>query len=381
MDKTFRTLLVLFVVVASILIGIVIVAIGNTNRAMRAADWVNHTHAYITEIDNALGALREAEGAVNAFLLSSDAGNQAIYRRAFGELAEHIAVAKALAANDTLESKAIAELETALLDRAERARTLIAAHRAQDQSLIETLISNDAEGLATMAITRMAKTIRVRQTQLLTERDQTAFKQDHIARNTVYLGACFTLLILAGTSWFIRDDLAARRRANQLLADSNEQLESKVKARTAELEKSNTNLRAENLESRWSNQALEHQLRYDGLIINSLSEPILVITKALKVSRINPATLRATHRDSVDLVDHPISDFITLTPPSGDTKSGTDSLAEALQFGFDIRDRQATLLVDGQPDQSIHLNLFPLRDRDVVVGGVVTLYLNRSHPV
>lgn len=380
MDKTFRTLLVLFVVVASILIGIVIVAIGNTNRALRAADWVNHTHAYITEIDNALGALREAEGAVNAFLLSGDAGNQAIYRRAFGELAEHIAVAKALAADDPLESKAIADLETSLLNRAERARRLIAAHRAQDQSRIDALLSNDANGLASMEISRAAQTIRIRQTKLLTERDQTAFKQDQVARNTVYLGAFFTLLILAGTSWFIRDDLAARRRANALLAEANEQLESKVRERTAELEHSNRNLRAENLESRWSNQALEHQLRYGNLIINSLNEPILVITKALKVSRINPATLRATHRDSVDLVDHPISDFIQLTPRSGNNHPGSDPLAEALQFGFDLRDRQATLQVKGQPDQSIHLNLFPLRDRDVVVGGVVTLYLNHSHP-
>jgi CHASE3 domain sensor protein len=379
MDKTFRTLLALFIVVAAILIGIVIVAVGNTNRAIRAATWVNHTHAYITEIDHALGALREAEGAVNAFLLSSDAGNQAIYRRAFGELAEHLAVAKALADDDELESKAIAALERSLLQRAERARELIAAHRSQDQSQLDALLSNDAEGLATMEISQMAQTIRVRQTNLLTERDQIAFNQDQVARNTVYLGAFFTLLILAGTFWFIRDDLAARRRANQLLAETNEQLESKVKERTAELEGANKNLRAENLESRWSNQALEHQLRYDGLIINSLSEPIIVITKALKVSRINPATLRATQRDNVELVDHPISDFIKLTPLPNETNPSTDPLAEALQYGFDLRDRQATLQVAGQPDQPIHINLFPLRDRDVVVGGVVTLYLNRAH--
>jgi len=374
MDKTFRTLLVLFVVLAAILIGIVIVALGNTTRAIRAASWVNHTHADITEIDSALGALREAEGAANAFLLSNDSGSQTNYRRAFGELAEHIAVAKSLAAEDPTELREVEQLEKLLLERADRARTLIAAHRKEDQTAIDRLITADAEGLASIAIGQASQTIKTRQTRLLTARDKTAFEQDQLARNTVYLGAFFTLLILAGTSWFIRDNLAARRLANQLLAQSNEQLETKVKERTAELQTSNQDLQAQNLESRWSNQALEHQLRYDGLIINSLSEPILVITKALKVSRINPATLLATQRDSVQLVDHPIDSFIELSPEHRDT----NPLANALRFGFDLRNCPANLIVPGRPKQPIHLNLFPLRDRDLVVGGVMTLYLETA---
>jgi CHASE3 domain sensor protein len=258
MDKTFRILLTLFVIVGALLIGIVIVAIGNTNRAIRAAAWVNHTHAYINEIDATLGSLREAESAVNAFLLNGDPANSSHYGRAFAELAEHLTVAQALAAADPVEAKAVAELDAMLRYRAERARTLIAAHRANDPATVEATLAGDTDEINFVTIEQAARNIRLRQTQLLNERDQTAFQQDQLARVTLYLGALFSVLILVAASWFIRDNLNARRQAHQLLAESNEQLEIKVQARTADLESVNKKLRAENIESRWSNQALEH---------------------------------------------------------------------------------------------------------------------------
>jgi hypothetical protein len=41
-------------------------------------------------------------------------------------------------------------------------------------------------------------------------------------------------------------------------------------------------------ERRWASRALEHQLRYNQLIIDSIGELVFVLTKVLKISRVNP---------------------------------------------------------------------------------------------
>ena len=378
MDKSFRLILTFFSVVAAGLLTIVVISLSNSTRAVKAADWVNHSHAFISEIRETMGSLNRAEGALNAYLITADPDHQADYRIAFGELGEHLEVAKALAAQSSEEANAVAELETLLLTRSQRAKAILTAYRNDDQAQLKATLQSAEDTEARSMIDRVTKDILDRQRELLNERDQFAFRDDNRARNALYVGSLLTALMLIGTAWFIRDDLAARRRAADLLARSNEELEIKVQERTAELVVANQKLREENLESRWSNQALEHQLRYSGLIINSLSEPILVITKALRVSRVNPAALRATQRDIVELVDHTLHDIIKLTAPGTNQTDSLAPLTEALQFGFDVRLLPVHLTVPGQPDQLANLNLFPLRDRDRVVGAVITLYLTPS---
>ena len=57
--------------------------------------------------------------------------------------------------------------------------------------------------------------------------------------------------------------------------------------RTAELASTNATLSTENLERQWANQALEHQLRYNHLIVDSINDLVFVLTKALNISRVN----------------------------------------------------------------------------------------------
>ena len=75
-----------------------------------------------------------------------------------------------------------------------------------------------------------------------------------------------------------------------------------MQERTAELVKTNSALKQENLERRWSYQALDHQGRYNQLIINSIAEMVFVISRALNVSRINPAVVHQTNWQPQDLV-------------------------------------------------------------------------------
>lgn len=50
MDKTFRLILIVFAGLSLSLIGVVVVSVTNLQRANQSAQWVNHTHALITEV-------------------------------------------------------------------------------------------------------------------------------------------------------------------------------------------------------------------------------------------------------------------------------------------------------------------------------------------
>jgi sigma-B regulation protein RsbU (phosphoserine phosphatase) len=149
----------------------------------------------------------------------------------------------------------------------------------------------------------------------------------------------------------------------------NRALETSVRERTAEVAAANEMLKGQILERRWVNQALEHQLRYDQLIVNSISDLVFVVTKSVNISRINPAVVKLTGWEATDLVNTPLARLVRLE--AGASKG--DSLAQALSAGHDVRDQPAEIEDRHGGRIGVRLTLFPLRDRDKVVGGVVIL--------
>lgn len=376
MDKTFRIVLILFGLLAVSLIGVLVYSLQNLQRAKKSAQWVNHTHAYMAEIGATVAASRSADGALHAFLLSNSPAQEVAFQHAFADLAEHLEFAQTLAAADPDETARLTELADALLARADRARRLLASARAGDRADVQAQLRSDPEG-ADLEVTRLAQRIISRQQDLLRERDRIAFEQDLQARTTLYVSAGLNLLVLIAAGWFIRDDLQARKRETELLARANEDLEARVRARTTELAQRNNELRSENLESRWKAEALDHQLRYNQLIIASVASPVVVITRALNISRLNPATERLVGRTAIQLVDQPLSDLVVVTG-EGDSSTPLDPVETALRVGQDLIDQAATVRAPGGHTLPVLLSLYPLRDQDHIVGGVVTLRLT-SH--
>jgi PAS domain S-box-containing protein len=130
-------------------------------------------------------------------------------------------------------------------------------------------------------------------------------------------------------------------------------------------------LRAENLERAWGSQALEHQLRYNELIVNSVSDLVFVLTKAQNISRLNPAVTHVTGFETKELVNRPLQSLVRLG--GADRPAGFDPLAQALREGREYREADAYVQDRSGREKPVSFMLFPLRDRDRVVGGVVIL--------
>jgi PAS domain S-box-containing protein len=378
-DKIILRVLAMFGVVLAVLLFVAVAAIRNINRAMASNDWVNHTHAVIMEADAIRSSFHAGDGTLRTYLLSGDPRDLAAAREAFGAMSEHFEVVKALVADEAEHTPKLTRLQTLLNERMEFARQLIAARQKDDAAGVRSLLAASAGNEATQEIIRLIDRLEEAEKVLLTERDKASYLQAHTTRWTVLGGVAINFLVLAGAAWLIRDDIAARRRAAGILEEANATLEAKVRERTAELTASNEKLLAENQERRWGTQALEHHLRYNQLIINSISDLVVVLTKRCNVTRVNPAVSQWTGWQAAEIINKPLSQIARLKPAGGGESTGaSDQVGLALKAGRELHEQPAEIVAKDGRLTSARLSMFPLRDRDKVVGAVVTIRIATS---
>jgi PAS domain S-box-containing protein len=379
-DNVEKRIISLFVLVLAVLGFVAIISVRNIQRAIESSDWVNHTHAVILEGNAIVSSLHAGDSALRTYLLTGDSRDQGSYRTAYSEMVEHLETAKALTRTEPAQHQTFLELESLITERVDFTRKVVQA-RARDglDGATKVLTAHpDQESLD--AIQHLIQKLNDDENVLLRDRDKEYYLQAQTTHWTVLSGVAINFILLAFTYWLITDDIAARRRAATALQEANAQLEMKVQERTAELVKTNQSLKEENLERRWSNQALEHQLRYSQLIINSISDLIFVISKALNVSRVNPAVERHTGWQPQELITQSLERVLQL--PAGDPSgSSVQTLINfSLKEGREIQERPAVLLCKDGRSKTVHFSLVPLHDHDKIVGGVITVRLS-SDPI
>ena len=371
-DRTVRRVLIAFGVISAVLIGVVALAVRSISRTELSNDWVNHTHAVILEVDAVLAGVHVGDGAVRTFVMSGDPRDQAAAREAFAAMAEHLELAKALTRDESAQNSQVLAIETLVNQRANLAQRVIAASARDRAEAVRLLAAGNGEVATLGEIRRLVEKLKGEEMALLAQRDTASYLQAQSTRWTMWTGVALDFLLLGLVAWIIRNDLAARRRAAAALAAANAQLETKVQERTAELSATNAKLVAENLEQRWAHQAAEHQLRYHQIVFNSLNDLVFVVTKAVNISRVNPAVVGVTGCEPSALIDRPLADIVQL---AGDPGAHLAPLTRALREGRELRAQSASINDSYGRPIAARLTLFPVRDGNKVVGGVVVLEL------
>jgi PAS domain S-box-containing protein len=371
-DKVEKRVSAVFLLVLAVLVMVASVALSNIRRSIASSDWVNHTHAVILEAEAITSALHTGDAALRDYLLSGDPRDQSAYRGAYAEMVEHLELAQALTRSDTPAQQQLAELKLLLARRVDFARDLVKVREQQGLEGARQALNAEAGLETVLKIRPLVTRLKDEQNNLLRERDKASYAQAQTARWTVLAGVALNFLLLAFVAWLIRDDLGARRRAAATLQVANEQLEIKVQERTADLAQANQALQEENLERTWANQSSEHQLRFSQLIIDSISDLIFVVGKALNIVRVNPAAVHRTGLEAHELIGTAFHRVVRLAQ-TGPPGTKLDPVSMALKEGREIQNCPAVLLDKQGQATPVCLNLFPLRDRDKVVGGVITL--------
>jgi CHASE3 domain sensor protein len=344
-------------------------AVRNMQRAKVASDWVNHSHAVVSECGALLAELFAAEATVRAFVLTGHALDRAAGNQALAKIEEHGAILLALTETPAEQRTRSSRIDRLIRQRSDFLQTILATGNDSDAGQLNRQLIEDLGLAGTREIKAELEKLKGVVLARLAERDHEYFRQTKATRLTVWTGLGLNLVLLGSLAWMIRGELAARRRKSAALRRANETLGEAVAAQTARLRAANERLEEENHEHRWANLALEHQVKYSHAIINALREPVLVITKAMNVTRANPATLDLLDRFEEEIVNQPLAALVRLATQTGDH----DLLERTLHHGRDLRLQPAQALGRGGSLLPCLLTLFPLRDGDNVVGGVIIL--------
>ena len=373
-DKTLYAIYLLFLIMGGIIVGVAIFAIRAIDRDAESSDWVNQTHATIYELDGMMSELQAGEGMMRTFALTGDVRDFTECRSNYFAVLEHHAVALALTRdNPDLQSR-LAQLEATVQARialADSIQKLLDAGRSEE---VKSVLRRDAGAMALPGFQQEINRLRNRQFELLSERDRESYRRAHTTRFVVGLGVVTNLLLFGAVAWLIRDTLATRRLLTQTLQEANTVLEQKVQERTSELTAANRRLTRENLERKWTTLSQERQLRYNHAIVNTVSDLVFVLSKALNVTRLNPVVAHATGLAEEEILGRPISQVLRL-PAEESGAPAADRLLRAVTEGRELTSYPAELLDREGKSRPGLISVVPLHDDNLVVGAVVVLRL------
>jgi CHASE3 domain sensor protein len=374
-DNIERRVFGFFIVMLAILVYVAATAVRNIQRSIKSEAWVNKTHDVMIHASEIVSYLHAGDAALRTFMITGDNRDQASYRNAYSTMLERQDELKAFTRSgeeDRELHQKVLDLDNLISNRVEIARSVARAREQEGLEGVRKLYVSSPDVESIGKIERYVAALNGEERGLLSQRDVDEYTQALTTKWTVYSGVAVNFVLLAFVFGLMRDDLHARRLAAKALEDANAQLETKVQERTAELVKANHALKQENLERRWSYQALDHQGRYNQLIINSIAEMVFVISRALNVSRINPAVVHQTDWQAQDLIAQSIQRVLQLPPEAGGA-SEQNPLSQAMRDGREIQDRPAILTTRSGRTIPVRFSLVPLHDQDKVVGGVVTV--------
>jgi PAS domain S-box-containing protein len=133
-------------------------------------------------------------------------------------------------------------------------------------------------------------------------------------------------------------------------------------------------LKLQRRERRWADQALQHQLRYNKLVIDTIEELVFVLTKVLNISRVNPAVLRAGGYTEADLIKAPLGRLVRL-PAAEQSTAKLEPLLLALKEERTVHEMAANFVRKDGSEAPMRLSLVPMRDGNQVIGCVITVRL------
>lgn len=372
-DSIERRIVAAFVVSVVILVVMAVTTVQNIRRSIASSDWVNHTHAVILEADAIVSSMHAGEAALRNYLLTADARDLAAARQAFSDMAEHLEVGKALTRMEPAQQRRFTQIEPLVARRVDFARQAVHARQQQNEQEVRRLAAADSADTTPQQIKEAMATLKRDEEALLHQRDEESFRSAQFTRWTVTAGLVLNVLLLVFSGWLIRDDLRARRLAASALQAANAQLETKVAERTRDLKASNEALELENLERLWQQQSLEHQLRYNQLVFDSLNDPVFVTTRTLNIARLNPAALRRAGREARELVGTPLRQVLRGDDEAAGGPVLQERLIRALAEERELHDCPAVLVANSGQTTPVFINLFPVRDHGKIVGAVVTV--------
>lgn len=194
----------------------------NARNLLERHEMVAHTYQVISTIDDVLSNADEFQSGARGYLLTGKADYLQPYQTGIRSMGEAIVKMRKLTADNPIQQSAIDELQAAVNRAVANTQAQVQARDTNGAAVIPTLGVQSKEDMDQIRF--HIASLKARESRLLDQRDQQSRESSRQTLTT--LGV---LLGMAGVTlgfffFFIRHDLAIRRRTDQALRDSDQKI-------------------------------------------------------------------------------------------------------------------------------------------------------------
>ena len=203
--------------------------------ATASALWVDHTHTVLSRLDKLLSVVTDAETAERGYVITGDAGYLEPYR---GSLQGSEAIQRQLAeltADNPVQQQRLRVLRGLVGERLAQLETGIELRRTQGFEAAQREILRGLGRRMQEQILDFIDEMMLTEQRLLDERQLKSQRSALFTESMTWGGGALATVIVGLAALAIRRDLMGRERAERGLRQAKEELELRVRQRTAEL--------------------------------------------------------------------------------------------------------------------------------------------------
>lgn len=281
---------------AAIVVFISFLSISGIKSLVVASAWISHSQqvkGFLADINTQLA---EMQAGSRGFVLSGSPYYVAQFERAATRIPEAVNALRVFTLDNERHQKIVPLLEGFVARRMEFSRQIIEAKLGRDVDEAKLILTDSLATLLTDSIRATIGRMMTEEDRLLELRGRHEQAQADRNRIIIYSSLGVQMALLGFIFIIVNRDVAGRRKAEQVLLEAKEELETRVGERTADL------LRASEL-------ARASEARVSG-IVNSAMDAIISVDEDQKIVLFNAAAERMFRCSTVQVLGKPIDAFI-----------------------------------------------------------------------
>ncbi|MGB7844186.1 MAG: PAS domain S-box protein [Candidatus Acidiferrum sp.] len=265
-------------------------------RYRQDSGMVNHTHQVLNTLAEVVSSLTSAESAQRGYLVTGQQEYLPTYQATVHEVEQQLQRLRQLTADNPTQQQNLNALEPLVAERLKQMQQRLELRRVRGLEAAQSdMVAHGAKNVRD-SIGVLVKNIENEEDRLLAEREAAAQSSSIRMRTAIVAGSAIAFGLLVLALFYVGQDIARSRAAEEELRQARDTLEERVRERTDEVIKSGKALRA----------GEERMAR----IIDSAMDAIITVDEQQRITMFNPAAERMFGCPATDAVGAPLERFL-----------------------------------------------------------------------